>query len=346
MELRYETAYHLRCQLLLRSGRTITLKASIQLTKSLTIDGTNQNITISGNNNTQIFQMSSSSLTENINNIVFSGGHGSFGGAISATGGTLNLSGDTFSQNTAVWGGAVYWSDPTVANSFNVRGCRFSGNQAVTWAGIGGQGGAIYALPAPGAPRVILQGPMTTFTNNTAADSGGAVFMACIGGNTLQVANCQFNSNTATNGSGGAIATPNGSTGVSMVLSSSGFTLNKANSLGGAVYAVGTSGPTVEVTNTDFTSNQVTGSGDVNLPGSGNVYPYLGGAIYTTDSLTVNGGTYKGNSAAAGGGAIYYQMSQNTNVTLSLSNATFSNNTANRGGGSTSSATSARVATR
>jgi predicted outer membrane repeat protein len=83
---------------------------------------------------------------------------------------------------------------------------------------------------------------------------------------------------------------------------------------------------TITVTDSTFTSNQVTGT-----TGTGD--NYLGGAIFSAFSLSVTGGRFSGNSARDDGGAIDFEPKANTAASMSLSNITFDQaNTAARGG--------------
>jgi predicted outer membrane repeat protein len=300
-------------------NQTITVTSPITINKGIKIDGTTQNVTISGNNANGIFSVNPPvGKIVVINNLTMTNGTrpgGTSGGAIVAFEGDLQLANDTFSNNVGgLGGGAVAWS-PATGGSLTVSNCSFSGNQS------NGDGGALWAWSKGGAINITN----TAFTNNIADDNGGAVYAK--GGPTVTLSvtnNCQFNNNTATDGSGGAIYTPKDNTSVSMVLDSSSFAQNKCQRVGGAVDAPGDSGGNVRVNNCQFANNQVLGSGALNS--------YVGGAICTTATLTVSGGTFTGNTAATGGGAIYFGVPDGTTRSVSLTNVTFTNNTANCGG--------------
>ena len=86
-------------------------------------------------------------------------------------------------------------------------------------------GGAIYVDYTTGDPGVnVTLRNNTTFTNNFAAASGGAVFAGGTPANSLTVSACVFNGNTAYGAYGGAIA----SQGDQLSVSGGSFTNNKA----------------------------------------------------------------------------------------------------------------------
>lgn len=246
------------------NGRTITLtRGEIAFGKSLTIDGTNTNITISGNNTSRIFDITGQGLTETISNLKF------------------------------VSGKAPGTTEPNR-----------------------GLGGAIYA-----------QGSLTLnndwFESNTAVNAGGAVYSIGVGGS-LSVTGSTFKSNSVTGvtAAGGAIAVPSATDGHNVTLTNTAFTLNTSSGSGGAVYAIGPANTTLQVTGCNFTNNSVTAPAP---------FAATGGAIDTTDQLTVSGGTFTGNQATNAGGAIAYGPGTPT-TSMTLTNVAFTNNTAENGG--------------
>ncbi len=113
--------------------------------------------------------------TLNVTNSTFTGNSSGFGGAIYAT--ELNVSGSTFNSNTALTsGGAIYATGMQV----NLLANTFSANTSVT-------GGAL--TTANGINVGITNIANSTFSNNSASTSGGAVysthFKLNIGNNTL-----------------------------------------------------------------------------------------------------------------------------------------------------------------
>jgi predicted outer membrane repeat protein len=92
--------------------------------------------------------------------------------------GTLTVSGSTLCGNSADLGGGIF-SD---GFSTTVRNCAFTGNSAT-------RGGGIYFGSAPG----LLEVQGSTFSRNTASDSGGGIYN--LGTATLQ--ECTLSGNTA-----------------------------------------------------------------------------------------------------------------------------------------------------
>ena len=195
---------------------TITLGSSLpDITDHLTIDGSGQSITISGNDRYRVLQMNSGvSLSLNrlsiingydsgdygkgagvlnnggsltVANSAFSGNIASYGGGIDNNGGTLTVTNSTFDRNYGKWGGSIY----NYQGTLTVTNSTFDGNYS-TW------GGGI----------VNNQGTLTV-TNSTfdgnAATWGGGIFSYK---GTLSVTNSTFSANGAmgTAGYAGGIA--------------------------------------------------------------------------------------------------------------------------------------------
>jgi hypothetical protein len=180
---------------------TITLASTLPaINDELTIDGTGQSITISGNNAVRVMVVNSGKTlnlnaltidgglcsncnggglynnggTVNINNSTFSGNRstcspscGTYGGAITNQGGVLNVSNSTFVGNSATYGGGIFTDGSvTVSNS------TFSGNSA------SGVGGGI------SNSRGSVTVSNSTFSGN-GAGSGGGIYNQ-IGSTTLR----------------------------------------------------------------------------------------------------------------------------------------------------------------
>jgi CSLREA domain-containing protein len=127
---------------------------------ALTIDGTGQTVTISGNNSVRVMQVDAdASLT--LNNLTIANGiaTGNSGGGINNVG-TLTITNSTFSGNSAAggFGGGIYnLGALTITNS------TFSGNYAN-----GGNGGGVYSS---GGTVTITN---STFSGNSANSGIGA----------------------------------------------------------------------------------------------------------------------------------------------------------------------------
>ncbi|MDR0681444.1 MAG: hypothetical protein LBG15_06315 [Dysgonamonadaceae bacterium] len=168
-------------------NRTITVSASIALTKSLVIDGEENNIILSGNNSVGIFSSGTSNRIISISNLTFRDGNRASGGAISFTGsGNYTFTNVRFLNNNATTRGGAISSTGTLT----VNNCYFSGNKSTGSYG----GGAI----STSAGTIIVSNSI--FENNSATTRGGA-----ISGLNITVTGSVFKNNTATT-YGGAIA--------------------------------------------------------------------------------------------------------------------------------------------
>ena len=132
----------------------------------------------------------------------------------------------------------------------------------------------------------------STFTSNTATDSGGAVWTA-----TAVVLDSTFTNNDAAD-NGGAIGTDNGN----VTVTNSTFTGNTADDNGGAIYTFNTG---VTATGSTFTDNYSDDDG---------------GAIYAGNDATVTRSTFTGNTADEGGAI--------AGNDVTVTNSTFIGNTA------------------
>jgi List-Bact-rpt repeat protein/centrosomal CEP192-like protein/NHL repeat-containing protein/beta-propeller repeat-containing protein len=255
---------------------TIGATSTTTISNNTTIDGTGQNVTISGGNATQIFVVPTG-VTFDVNNLTLSNaaspsGNYTDGGAIENFG-TLNISNCTFSQNIVNGqGGALANEGGTMAisdSAFNNNGNIISGNA----------GGAI--LLQDGTMTVTN----TTFTGNTSDSDGAAIALY---GGTLSVANSTFSGNVAT-GDGGAIRS--NSPGGVLTVTDSTFNGNIAAGRsgilgdGGAIYA--TSG---SVTNSTIVGNNAAGDG---------------GGIFNAKALIVTNSTLYNNSALGAGSELF-----------------------------------------
>ena len=160
----------------------------------------------------------------------------------------------------------------------------------------------------------ILGVNLTTFSNNSATDEGGAIFN---NGTQLNVSNSTFSHNNQTTASVG----PDGGAGIFTdagitTITGSTFDTNSAQSNGGAIYAQSGS-PTVTITNSTF---------------SGNVAGASGGAVDSiAGTISLLNCTLSGNTAmdGAGGGGVVRALSGAIKVANTILNA---NNPDNCGG--------------
>ncbi|MDM8565042.1 choice-of-anchor Q domain-containing protein [Candidatus Halobeggiatoa sp. HSG11] len=116
---------------------TITLSSQLDIDKNLTIDGTGQNITISGNNAVRVFDVSSGTVI--FNNLTIANGKTNVSTDTNAgagirvdSGTTVTVNNSTFSNNSASWdGGAISSSEATLI----VNNSTFVGNSTDRYGG-------------------------------------------------------------------------------------------------------------------------------------------------------------------------------------------------------------------
>lgn len=144
---------------------TITLSSRIYFAEAqqTTVDGTDQGVTVSGNNATQVFYVKGN-LT--IKGLTVSGGSApnDLGGGIYNGYGTLNVTDSTISGNVASFGGGgiLSYTDPSGPETTTIENSTISGNTAST------RGGGVYNANGLTIVR------STTITDNTALQNQGA----------------------------------------------------------------------------------------------------------------------------------------------------------------------------
>ena len=187
---------------------TITLASELTIDKNLTITGPGANqLAISGNNATRVFQVVSgaaatldgliisggSSASDSngggilnngtlaVTNSTFSGNNGgTFGGGIyNNLGGAATVADSTFSGNSAGFGGGIVNDSGTLS----VSNSTFSGNSA-------GIGGGIYSTSDSSTATVTS----STFSSNSAFNRGGGIHIL---GGTVTVSNSIVAGNTS-----------------------------------------------------------------------------------------------------------------------------------------------------
>ncbi len=256
---------------------------------------------------------------------------GSDSGAISISNGKVAISNSTFTGNKAQggWAGAIYaYTGNKAGVETIITDSLFENNEAP---GIGAVGNF-------SSQRLLASGGMTldnvTFRSNKATDStedgGGAMFLGSE--SHTSIANSSFEENTSA-AVGGAIATrvainasgsKNDNSAAELDITKTTFTGNTAATTGGAIdnYLYGSTqqNGSVYVADSTFENNSAADGGAIYNHGETD----LGGNMA---SLTVEGGTFTGNTASKHGGAIYNAG------TLDVTNGTFANNQAAQYGG-------------
>jgi len=129
----------------------------------LIIDGEQNQITVSGNDEWRVLNVDSGARLD-LKNLTVANGRESTGGGIYNDHGTVNVSNSTFSQNSATGaGGGILNNHGTV----NVSNSTFSGNSAVI------SGGGIYSSTNDSQTTTIEN---STISGNSAGRYGGGVF--------------------------------------------------------------------------------------------------------------------------------------------------------------------------
>ena len=223
-------------------------------------------------------------------NLWFTDNSAIYGGAIYADDGTFVVDGCTFQNNDADYGGAVlvYNTTPTIQNS------TFEGNQAQYAA-------ALYSVSG------FVEVDECTFEGNRATQLGGAVAEA---ESTITVSDCVFQDNYAPDG--GAFWASHGT----FTLSDCSFVGNTAEIYGSAVSTLGCVDSTISrnlFQDNDFTGTDA-GQGTLDLQ--------------QMDGLIIRDNTFLGNATTTGGGL---SLADNTDTTVA--DNLFQSNTAETLGG-------------
>ena len=195
---------------------TITLtQGQLTIDKSLTIDGDEENITISGNNASRVFNIDDGSndiQTVQINGLTISGGSVSGNGAGIFNRENLTLSNSTISNNSANNGGGIDNSDGTA----NISNSTISNNSASS------RGGGI--INFDGTANISN----STISNNSASSFGGGIDNS---DGTANISNSTISNNSASF-KGGGIYQYDGTANIS----NSTISDNSANLNGGGIY--------------------------------------------------------------------------------------------------------------
>ena len=265
------------------------------LNHNLTLDGTDQAVTIDVGGGISAFRVSSGT-TLTVKHLTFTNGLGGsystcggctdedFGGMITSDG-TLNISDSTFSNSTSTnltGAGVILLSS---IGTVNIDHSIFDGNSAT------GSGGAILNLGGK------LNVTTSTFSNNTTGGFGGAI--ASVGG-TSQISGSTFNNNTANpytsnaSGTGGAVINAGGD----MTVTNSTFSGNQAEA-GGAIASVGAT----TIIDSTLVGNHANGWANGILTGTRNRDALAsGGPTTITNTILANGPTRGSNGGFALGG--------------------------------------------
>ena len=277
-------------------------------------------------------------------------GMGASGGAISAEGSRLTVSDSTFTNNTSERAGGAIEVDG--ATNVNINESTFEMNDTTGGAGGPGNGGAFHITGGSGTITFIEN---SVFGENTAASEGGALWNSADGSMNVSESNIAENvaSGDASDNGGGGIFNDGGS----LRIFSTDIRLNSADgaagsgggilSVDGAVIVDGTTLGLNEAARAGGGIEIIDGSLDIdgssfvsNGAGTGGVTaaPGNGGGIHVSGMsgtlVDVDDTTFRLNTAASEGGALWNQSGSTMNVgNVVIADNTASGDAADNGGG-------------
>ena len=280
----------------------------------------------------------------------------SYGGAIVNAGEISSISGKFTNNQAKIAGGAIVTSDVSNetltlnANLKEIKNSIFENNKAT---GKSGGGGAIINNQLTNTLNINS----SSFNSNSAND-GGAIFNA----GSLAVSNSTFTNNTAQR-TGGAIANVSDTkqkVNANLTVQNSNFYNNQSDAAGGAIYT----DSTLTVKNSNFYNNRTNktvsdenskGNEESSGLGGGAIFSLIGdlnieeasfannetngngGAVYSfAGTQSIKNSDFIGNKAEQDGGAIYALSLDNSQETTTITDSNFINNTAVKNGGAIS----------
>src|SRR5579883_2851865 len=274
---------------ILNFNGTVTANGPYYISKNAILDGSTNNVTISGAGSTVIFEIASN-VTFEVRNLTISGGKNTgvngVNGNVGSNGGNSGGNGGNATGGQNVHGGAVY--NMGTARFIN---CFFLTNTVV--GGTGGNGG--------GGGNGLYYGGNGGNGGNGGAAGGGAIYNL----NTLLLSNCTFTGNSAVGGAGGLGGT-NG-TPTAGGKGYSGWGGYGGAAAGAAVYNVAN----MTILACTFAGNYSVGGSSqaaTSAPNNQNGQQGYtgangyGGGIYNSSSDTIVNSTFYGNLAVGGNG--------------------------------------------
>lgn len=304
--------------------QTIKLSSGmLSITRAVAINGPGAGtLAVNGNGASRVFYVGPSfsqnlGLTVTLSGMTITAGKDAYGAGL-FNAGTLTLNNVAFTSNTATTngGGGVY------NNGFvSLSGCTFTGNTTLPNGTSATAGGALLNITAG---TVTATG--CTFTSNTAPGTGAGAGQGGALGNygAMTVASSTINNNTAAFGGGGIYCGSGPLALTNCTIANNTVTpLSTTGTQGGGL--LNEPNGTVTLTNCTFTGNTIQGSGST---------AGQGGGIYNSGGiLTINGGSFIGNTAASDGGGIYTRVTSIATNQVVINNATFTNNQSASDGG-------------
>lgn len=326
---------------------TIVLTNTVRITQDTIIDGTGQNIVISGSNAVRVFFVTNSA-TLTLLNIGIADGKSTNGAGIFNAGGTVNLSNCVVTANLALGTASRDGKETT----------RGGGTGGSASSGSIGMGGGIFNLGVVNAERTSFFGNAASGSNGGAGGDGGeGSLFGGAGGNggsgakgfgggiynkgTLVLTKCSFQANIVAGGDGGA----GGNGGSGGFPGRPGAGGRGASGSGGGIYNLGT----VTIDDSTFSTNSALAgdSAQTSPRRNGKVGGVAsGGAIFNLGTFTLRNCTLTENFARGGkGGDVlgrYFNPGQggsasggaiHNSKTIMLVNCTLATNNVIGGGG-------------
>ena len=278
------------------------------------------------------------------------------GGAIVNVGEISSISGKFTNNQAKVAGGAILTGDVSNetltlnANLKEIKNSIFENNKAT---GKSGGGGAIMNYQLTNTLNIN-----SSSFNSNSANNGGAIFNT----GSLAVSNSTFTNNTAQR-TGGAIANISDTkqkVNANLTVQNSNFYNNQSDMAGGAIYT----DSSLTVKNSNFYNNRTNktvsdenskGNEESSGLGGGAIFSLMGdlnieeasfannetngngGAVYSfVGTQSIKNSDFTGNKAEQDGGAIYALSLDNSQETTTITDSNFINNTAVKNGGAIS----------
>jgi hypothetical protein len=238
----------------------IIVSQTLNITGSMTLDGSGQSVTLDGNYSLQVLIVQSgASVTLKALTVAHGFITNNFGGGLSNSG-TLSISNSTFASNSAVSGGGL-----SNSGTLSISNSTFANNSAVSGGGSGG------GLSNNGGTVSISN---STFANNSATHqaAGGGLSN---GNGTVSISNSTVANNSADYGGG----LYNAGQASSINIINSTFANNSGTYFGGGLY---NGNGTLSISNSTIASNSAL---------SGN-----GGGLYNNGTASIGGSIVANNS--------------------------------------------------
>lgn len=295
------------------TGTIVLTSGQLSISDSVVIDGPGASaIAVSGGGASRVMEVYGGGvvLDVTISHLTVTDGTADVGAGIRNVDERLTVDDVVVSGNMATLRGGGLWSDG-FTGALTIRSSTFSGNTAA------GDGGAIY-IEDSGTSPIVIEG--TTISGNTAGGDGGGIYLydpdAPVDFSTSTI------SGNSAGGRGGGVYLYNIDGGHPLTIDRTAITGNTA-SIGGGIYLYDAD---------DLRLTNSTVSGNTATAGSGG-----GVAIQSLSAATIEHSTIAGNSATVSGGGVFVA----SGASVSLQNTIVADNTAPVGADVTAPSTEA-----